>query len=113
MKRCQIFIPFQGQLIAVEELGGISNDFVVFNPERINGRPDYKMQTTDTILLKFEGESKLISLLDYNDEFIIINSNGEVIADSTNTNSDFVEYLVNDIFATGGKNQQIARSNLN
>jgi hypothetical protein len=100
-------------LIAVEELGGISNDFVVFNPERVGGKPDYKMQTTDTVLLKFEGESELVSLLDYDDEFIIINSKGEVIADSTHTNPDFVEHIVNDIFATGGNNQQIARSNLN
>lgn len=111
MRRCQILIPFQGAIITVEELGGITNDFVIFNPDRSGDEPDYKVQTADSMLLRFEGENKLISILDYNDEFIIIDSKGKTITDSLNTNPEFVEHIVNGIIERGGSG--IPRKDLN
>ena len=102
MKKCQILIPFQGAVLTIEELGGISNDFVCFNPDRSEGKTDYKIQTTDAMLLKFEGSTDLVSVDDYDGEFIIINSKGEVIADSLNTNPYFVDRIIDDIIQNKG-----------
>ena len=97
MRRCQVFIPYQEGIVTLEELGGINKEFICFNPEMIEGGPDYKIQMADRILLKFEGEEGLISILDYKDEFIIIDSKGKKITDSLNTNPGFVRQLIQDI----------------
>lgn len=102
MKKCQVFVPFKEGILALEELGGINNDFICFNPDRSAGRPDYKIQFTEKMLLKFEGENQLVSIFDYEDEFIIIDSKGDVITDSLNVNPDFVENLIADITENEG-----------
>jgi len=113
MKKCQILIPFQGTILTVEELGGINNDFIVFNPDRSTGKPDYKLQTTDSMLLRFENETNLVSILDYPDEFIIINSKGEIITDSSNVNPEFVDMIMDSIVNDQGINQETPRKDLN
>ena len=111
MKRCQVFIPFQKDVITLEELGGINPHFICFNPDRSLGKADYKIQLTEKILLRFEGENKLISILDCSDEFIMTDSKGGVIADSMNTNPEFVDHLIKDLVERGGHG--IPRGDLN
>lgn len=111
MKRCQVFIPFQKGVLSLEELGGISSHFICFNPDRSKGKPDYKIQLTEKVLLRFEDENELISILDYSDEFLMIDSNGNKITDSLNTNPEFVDHLINDLIERGGKG--IPRGDLN
>jgi hypothetical protein len=108
MRRCQILISFQGQVLTVEELGGIDPHFIIFNPDRSTGAANYKIHLTERILLRFEGETKLISILDYPDEFVIINSKGDILTDSKNTNPEFVEHFVNNLGKEG-----LSRKDLN
>jgi hypothetical protein len=111
MRKCQVLIPFQKGVLSLEELGGINPHFICFNPDRSMGKPDYKIQLTEKILLRFEGENRLISILDCSDEFMIIDSRGEVIADSLNTNPEFVDHLISDLIERGGRG--IPRGDLN
>ncbi len=111
MRKCQMFVPFQKEILTVEVLGGISNDFICFNPGQINGQPDYKIQLTERILLKFEDETQLISVDDYDGEFIIVNSKGEKLTDSLNVNPQFVNQVIDSIIERGGEG--IPRKDLN
>lgn len=111
MRKCQVLIPFQKDVLPLEELGGINPHFICFNPDRLLGKVDYKIQLTEKVLLRFEGENKLISILDYSDEFVIIDSEGETITDSLNTNPEFVDYLISDLIERGGRG--VPRGDLN
>ena len=103
MRKCQIFMPFQDNILPVEELGGINNNFVAFNPDRSTGKPDYKLNLTEKMLLRFEGETELVSINDFDGEFIIVNSNGVKLADSTDVNPEFVDSLINDLIERQGQ----------
>ena len=111
MRRCQLFIPFKKDVVTLEELGGINEQFICFNPDRTSGQTDYKIQLTEKILLKFEGENKLIPVQEYTEEFIIIDSSGEEITDSLNMNSSFVDHLINNLIESG--DIEIPRKDLN
>ena len=102
MRRCQVLIQFQGEILTVEELGGINSHFICFNPDRSSGRPDYKIHFSEKMLLRFEGETKLISIMDYPEEFVIVNSSGKVLTDSKNTSPEFVDHLMDDIIENAG-----------
>lgn len=96
-------MPFQDNILPVEELGGINNNFVAFNPDRSTGKPDYKLNLTEKMLLRFEGETELVSINDFDGEFIIVNSNGVKLADSTDVNPEFVDSLINDLIERQGQ----------
>ncbi len=106
-----MFVPFQDKILTVEVLGGISNSFICFNPEQVKGKSDYKIQLTEKVLLKFEGETELIPVVEYEGEFIIINSSGEKLTDSLNVNPEFVNHIIDNIIERGG--EEIPRRDLN
>ena len=113
MRRCQIYIPYQSQMLTVEELGGINEEFICFNPDRSRGFDDYKIQLTEKILLKFEDEVSLISILDFpqDEHFVIVDSEGKTLTDSMNTNPDFVTDLMNRVLE--GNPVQFPRKDMN
>jgi hypothetical protein len=94
MEKCEVYISFKNEIIQVEEIGGINQHFIVFNPEMNNGVPDYRIQFSYLMMLKFENVDKLIPILDFPDEFIMINSKGEEISRSEDTNPEFVELIL-------------------
>ena len=90
----EAYVPFQGDFLRIEELGGINEHFIVFNPDYSSGKPDYKIQLTENVLVKVPTSDQLIPIYELPEEFEIINSNGDEIGDSDDLRPEFVEFII-------------------
>ena len=88
------YVPFQIGLLRIEELGGINEEFIVFNPDYSSGKPDYKIQLTENVLVKVPTSDQLIPIYELPEEFEIINSNGDEIGDSDDLRPEFVDFII-------------------
>ena len=94
IKKVKGYVFFQDEVLLLEELGGLNTEMIFFNPERINGICDYKIQLTEMVFLREKGSMELINILDMKDQFEIINSEGKIIATSTDLNPEFVDSML-------------------
>lgn len=90
----RLFISFQNDFLQVEELGGINEDYIFFNPDNKEG---YKIQLLEKVFVAEKGTNKLINIIDYEPSFSIINSNDLVIASSDNLNPECVDLMIDKI----------------
>jgi len=91
MNQYRAFVPFNDEMMPIDEIIGINSDLCFFNPIRINGNlQDFKIQTSKRILLVDE-EGNAKSLTEMRKHFYIINECGEVIADSHNLHPEEIE----------------------
>jgi hypothetical protein len=96
IKIVKLFVSFQKDFMQVEEIGGINEHFIFFNPEVDEG---YKIQLTEKVLVKEEGFNELISILDYEYPFTVVNSLGVVIASSDNLNPELVDLMIENLIS--------------
>ena len=87
-------VSYKRDFLRIEELGGINEQFIVFNPDYSSGKPDYKIQLTEKVLAKAPTSDQLIPIYDLPEDFVIINSYGNKIGDSENLNPEFVEFII-------------------
>ena len=92
--KVEIYVPFQGNFLQLEELGGINEKFIVFNPDYSGGKPDYKIQLTEKVLARLPEEEQLIPIDELPEEFVIINSSGKQIGNSDDLNPEFVDLII-------------------
>jgi len=90
-EKCKCFVQFQGQMLMIEEFGGMNSHLIMFNPQDNEG---YKIQVTEKVFLQFDGDNKFINIYDNEKHFLMVNSSGNVIADSVDLKSDFVETML-------------------
>ena len=96
--KVEAYVSFQKDFLRIEELGGLNEKFIVFNPDYSSGKPDYKIQLTEKVLAKMPTSGQLIPIYDLPEDFVIINSYGNEIGDSDNLNSEFVEFFIDMVF---------------
>ena len=89
MRECQAFISYKDSFIQMEEIGGIGEGLVLFNPEEKEEGLDYKIHFANTIFLKDKG-SALIPIGEVELPFCIINSDGKQIFCTEEPNEEFV-----------------------
>ena len=112
MKQCEAFISYKTSIIQMEEINGIAEGIVLFNPEEgKNGSPNYKMHLAENILLKEIGDDKLINILDYNEPYYIIDSKGNKIFDLNNNNEDLVLAVLDRLESHGTVNINLSEMN--
>ena len=92
--KVEAWVSFQENFFRIEELGGINEHFIVFNPDYSSGKPDYKIQLTEKVMAKITTSDQLIPIYDLPEDFVIINSYGKKIGDSENLNPEFVEFVI-------------------
>ena len=90
----EAYVSFQQNFLQVEELGGINETYIVFNPDYSSGNPDYKIQFAEKMLLKKTTSHELIPIGEMEDDFVIINSAGDDIADSDNLRPEFADFIL-------------------
>ena len=95
--KVEAYVSYKEDFLRIEELGGINEQFIVFNPEYSEGQPDYKIQLTEKVLAKTTTSDKLIPIYDLPEDFVIINSYGKEIGDSENLNPEFVDLIIDTI----------------
>lgn len=93
IKNYQGMVSFKDQLIPIEELIGISKDFIFFNPTKIPEGSDFKIQSPDMVFL-LDLESHELLRLDEVKEFNLLNSKKELIATSEDLRAEIVESLL-------------------
>lgn len=103
-KIVKLFVSFQKDFLQVEELGGINEHFIFFNPEIKEG---YKIQLTEKILVKEEGLNELISIIEYEHPFTVVNSFGVVIASSDDLNPELVDLMIDDLITVKKKDKSV------
>ncbi len=91
--KVEAWVSFQGDFLRIEELGGINEHFIVFNPDYSGGKLDYKIQLTEKVLAKTLTSDQLIPIYDLPEDFVIINSYGDEIGDSDDLNPEFVDFV--------------------
>ena len=92
--KVEAWVSFQENFFRIEELGGINEHFIVFNPDYSSGKPDYKIQLTERVLAKTPTSDQLIPIYDLPEDFMIINSYGNEIGDSDNLKPELVEFVI-------------------
>ena len=89
MKKCEAYISYKDQFLQIEEIGGIYDNIMFFNPDYDQkGVKNYKMHLAERLLLKFEGSNELVSIIEVEEEFEITDSLGNVIFNSNNPNAN-------------------------
>jgi hypothetical protein len=88
------FVSFKDQILRVEQLGGMDNNFIFFNPDEKTGRPDWKIQLVEKVFLRIENSDTMLTLDELESEFVIINSSGDEIGNSNDLNPEFVMIMV-------------------
>ena len=97
--KLRALISFKDQILPVEEIGGIMDDIIVFNPDRTKGGENYKIQLTDKLFVRSENSTELISYCDIENDFVILNSMDEEIANSNDLHPEFVDALFERMFS--------------
>ena len=95
--KVEAYVSYKEDFLRIEELGGINEKFIIFNPDYSGGKPDYKIQLTEKVLAKMPADDQLIPIYDLPDDFVIINSYGNEIGDSNNLNPEFVDLIIDTI----------------
>jgi len=80
-------------MLPVEEIIGISSEFILFNSFKVDGVLNFKFQDPKEILLREIGSMETFKLSDLND-FEIYNSNGELILTSNDLKQEVVESVL-------------------
>jgi hypothetical protein len=107
--RVEGFVSYKDQFLRIEEVGGIDEMFIAFNPDIKDNIPDYKIQIVDKVYLKKEYSFKLISINQMRENFSIINSKGDEIINSKDLNPEFVKGLMHMVFREAGINDDSNR----
>jgi len=94
MVKCHAYISYKDSLVQLENIAGISNNIILFNPIKVGDKLDYKLQLADRILLKQNNIEKLIPILEMGEDFCIINSMDEEIFNIDKPNEDFVNLVL-------------------
>lgn len=105
------YVVFKNSFLRIEHFGGMNDDFIVFNPSMDLGYPDYKIQLVSKVFLRELNSEKLINVNEFDNEFIVINSNDEILFNSRDTNPDFVEFIFGKLFWGGVFERQIDKFN--
>ena len=96
---CKGFVQFQGEMLRIEELSGMNQQLIFFNPQE----EGHKIQITEKVYLQFDGDSKFIKILDNEKHFFMINSNGETIADSNDLKPEFITAMIEKLEGQSGE----------
>ena len=66
------FVSFKDQILKVEKLGGMDDDFIFFNPDERGGKPNWKIQLVDKVFLRIENSDTMLSLEEMKSDFDIL-----------------------------------------
>lgn len=93
-----VFVSFKDQILRVENLGGLDDKFIFFNPDEMKGQQNWKIQLVDKVFLLIENSDTMLSLDEMESEFVIVNSRGDNIGNSNDLNPEFVMLMVDMIW---------------
>ena len=93
-KRVEGYVLFKDDLLQIEELGGLNSEMIFFNPDKEGSLLNYKIQLTEKVFIREIGELKMNSLTEISENFVLINSQNEIIALSSDLKPEFVDIML-------------------